>query len=365
MPALLGATTIVISKIGMPVSGLCHLTSRGRRIKFPLLRRYNFPAARGVRHHHMQKTMGSQKQWETMGSGLPIPTYSLGNGRPDPRTFEDHFYDMNDYFRETGREVLSDQAVASDLKAVNFKNKQFERLVATKKRFTDCDFSYSHFDSAYLRNCTFDSCKFIGSKFTNSNLRGSRFEGCVFDYAEFSQTQIEPEILDTGCPGQENLQQKFARTLRVNFNQIGDAVSANKAIKIELAAGRVHLYKAWRSRESYYRKKYPGIKRAAAFLEWLEFILLDAFWGNGESPIKLLRTLVFILLVIAIGEVYFIKDPKILSNYIDATRNAPQVFLGVLQPVGFSGLVLAGIAAVRYVMLACLVSILVKRFSRR
>lgn len=77
MPALLGATTIVISKIGMPVSGLCHLTSHGRRIKFPLLRRYNFPAVRGVRHHHMQKTMGS---------GLPIPTYSLGNGRPDPRT---------------------------------------------------------------------------------------------------------------------------------------------------------------------------------------------------------------------------------------------------------------------------------------
>src|SRR5690606_10563715 len=39
----------------------------------------------------------------------------------------------------------------------------------------------------------------------------------VFDYAEFLHTQVEPEILDTGCPGQENLQQKSARTLRVNF----------------------------------------------------------------------------------------------------------------------------------------------------
>jgi len=272
---------------------------------------------------------------------------------------------MNDYFRETGREILSDQAVARDLQGVSLKNKQFERLVATTKRFTNCDFSYSQFDSAYLRNCTFDSCKFIGCKFTNSNLRGSRFEGCVFDYAEFSQTQIEPEILDTGCPGHENLQQKFARTLRVNFDQIGDAVSANKAIKIELEAGRVHLYKAWRSRESYYRNKYPGVKRVAAFLEWLEFILLDAFWGNGESPIKLLRTLVIVLCVIAVAEVFFLKDPKVLASYLEATKNAPQVFLGILQPVGYSGLVLAGIAAARYVMLACLVSILVKRFSRR
>lgn len=280
-------------------------------------------------------------------------------------SIEDHFCDMNDYFRETGREILADHAFARDLQGVNLRNKQFERLVATKKHFIDCDFSYSQFDSAYLRNCTFDSCKFIGCKFTNSNLRGSRFEGCVFDYVEFSQTQVEPEILDTGCPGQENLQQKFARTLRVNFNQIGDAVAANKAIKIELEASRVHLYKAWRSRESYYRKKYPALKRVGAFFEWLEFILLDAFWGNGESPIKLLRTLVFVLLAIAVGEVYFLKDSQVLANYLEAINNAPQVFLGIEQPNQFSGLVLAGIATVRYVMLACLVSILVKRFSRR
>lgn len=278
---------------------------------------------------------------------------------------ENHFRDMNDYFRDTGREILSDQAFAHDLQGVILRNKQFERPVGTKKRFTDCDFSYSQFDSAYLRNCIFDSCKFIGCKFTNSNLRGSRFEGCVFDYAEFSQTQVEPEILDTGCPGQENLQQKFARTLRINFNQIGDAVAANKAIKIELRAGRIHLYKAWRSRESYYRKKYPGLKRVGVFFEWLEFILLDAFWGNGESSIKLLRTLILVLFAIAAGEVYFFKDSHVLASYIEAINNAPQVFLGIVHPSEFSGLVLAGITTVRYVMLACLVSILVKRFSRR
>lgn len=272
---------------------------------------------------------------------------------------------MNDHFRPTGREVVTDQAITHDLQGVNLRNKQFERLVATKKRFTDCDFSYSKFESAYLRNCTFDSCKFIGCKFTQSNLRGSKFEGCVFDYAEFSQTQVEQEILDTGCPGQENLQQKFARTLRVNFHQIGDTVAANKAIKIELEAGRVHLHKAWRSRESYYRKKYPGVKRLGAFFEWLEFVLLDAFWGNGESSVKLLRTLVFVVSAIALGDVYFLKDPLLLDSYITAAKKSPQIFLGIVQPNCFSGLVLAGIAAVRYVMLACLVSILVKRFSRR
>ena len=278
---------------------------------------------------------------------------------------KDESHGMNDHFRPTGRENIQDQAIAHDLKGVNLRNKQFERLVAKKKLFTDCDFSYSQFESAYLHKCIFDSCKFVGCKFTNSNLRGSKFEGCVFDYAEFSQTQVEPEILDTGCPGQENLQQKFARTLRVNFHQIGNSVAANKAIKIELEAGRIHLYKAWRSREAYYRKHYPGVTRIRAFVQWLDFVLLDAFWGNGESFLKLLRTLLLVILAIALGEVYFLKDPASLNSYVEAVKNAPQVFLGVARPDGFSGLLLAGIAALRYVMLACLVSILVKRFSRR
>jgi hypothetical protein len=216
---------------------------------------------------------------------------------------------MNDQFRPTGRTVVTDQAVSHDLQGVNLRNRQFERLVAAKKRFTDCDFSYSRFDSAYLRSCVFDSCKFIGCKFSQSNLRGSQFHGCVFDYVEFSQTQVEPDILDTGCPGRENLQQKFARTLRVNFHQVGDTVAANKAIKVELEATRVHLYKAWRSRESYYRKKYPGAQRIGAFFEWLEFVLLDAFWGNGESAIKLLRSLGLMVLVMKPGQALTIAFP--------------------------------------------------------
>jgi hypothetical protein len=272
---------------------------------------------------------------------------------------------MDENFRDSGRETISDKAISKSLDGAGLTNKQFVRLVAIKKHFKDCDFSYSHFESAYLRNCTFDSCKFTGCKFSNSNLRGSKFEGCVFDYAEFSHTQIDQEILESGCPGQENIQQKFARALRVNFHQIGDTTAANKAIKVELEAQRIHLFKAWKSRESYYRKKYPKAKRVGAFFQWFEFVLLDKFWGNGESPIKLVRTLLIVLLAIALGDVYFLKEPLQLDSYIAAAKYAPQVFLGVEKPVLYSGLLLAAITALRYVMIACLVSILVKRFSRR
>ncbi len=125
------------------------------------------------------------------------------------------------------------------------------------------------------------------------------------------------------------------------------------------------MYKAWRSRESYYRKKYPGLKRFGVFSEWLGFLLLEMLWGNGESYLKLLRSLTFVVFFIGLYEVYFIMNPMAMNSYVEAAKNAPQVFLGILQPIGFPGLALAVIAIARYVMLAGLVSILVKRFSRR
>jgi len=272
---------------------------------------------------------------------------------------------MNENLRDSGRQIQVDQAVAHDLVEARFSNHQFQRLVASRKKFTDCDFKYSEFDAAYLRNCIFDSCDFTGSKFTNANLRGSKFVGCKFDYTLFSHTLVDPEILDTGCPGQENLQQAFARTLRINFHQIGDAVAANKAIKIELEATRVHLYKAWRSRESYYRKKYTGLQRAEKFIEWFGFVGLDWFWGNGENAFKLLRSLAIFVILIAVGDIYFLRDSSLLSSYTSALLQAPEVLLGLTRPQGFSGLALVGIASIRYVMIACFVSILIKRLSRR
>ncbi len=125
------------------------------------------------------------------------------------------------------------------------------------------------------------------------------------------------------------------------------------------------MYKAWHSRESYYRRKHRGIKRLGVFIEWLKFVVLDAFWGNGESPLKLVRSLAVLVIAITLGDVYFLRDPMLLRSYWAALGNAPQVLLGIDQPADFSGSALALIAGLRYIMLACLVSILVKRFSRR
>lgn len=260
------------------------------------------------------------------------------------------------------RESFTDYIVDSDCISEDYSNKLFIRLVAKGKRFENVDFKYSIFDSSYLRNCVFDSCNFTGCRFISVNFYGSSFTGCKFDYATFERTIIDSDILDVGCPGWENLKMKFARTLRMNFQQIGDTKAVNKAIKIELDATEVYLYKAWSSNESYYRRKYQKWKRARMFLEWVIFKILDFIWGNGESTYKLLRTAILFLLTMSIIDILCFNRS---SNYQNSLIEIPSIFLGILSPANYPALYLSLIVFVRLVIMGFFMSIIIKRFNRR
>jgi len=267
--------------------------------------------------------------------------------------------------KESGREEFLDKKIEEDKSNEAFINKLFVRLVAKKVAFKDVNFMFCIFEHAYLRNCTFENCNFTGCKFINSNLVGSSFNGCKFDYAVFEKSFVDTDILEKGCPGPENLKLKFARSLRINYQEVGDAKSANKAINIELQATEDHLHKAWASKESYYRKKYKMWSRFKVFGEWLEFKILDFIWGNGESSWKLLRSVLIILTGISIGHVIFFGDMNLLSDYKNAFLLSPQVLLGIIKPVEYSKLYLSFVFLIRLIMFGFFMSIIIKRFNRR
>jgi hypothetical protein len=265
----------------------------------------------------------------------------------------------------SGREKISDKKIDSPISDYKYINKLFERLVALNVEFNTVDFRYCIFDAAYLRNCSFKDCDFTGCRFNNSNLAGCSFEGCTFDYASFDKTHVDNDILDVGCPGPENLKLKFARSLRMNYQQIGDAKSVNKAISIELQATEDHLHKAWRSKESYYRNKYKGLDRVKIFGEWLEFKLLDLIWGNGESTLKLFCSVLVVLLFITGIHLIGFGDPSLVESYIDAFVISPQVFLGILKLPEYPTYYITIIFLIRLVMFGFFMSIIIKRLNRR
>jgi hypothetical protein len=259
-------------------------------------------------------------------------------------------------FSPSNRVKVEDQKVDADVVDVDLANRLFLRLVAKERRFTKVIFRYSIFDACYFRKCTFESCDFTGCRFIGTNLYGSTFSGCQFDYSTFERTIIASDVLANCCPAPENLKMRFARTLRVNYQQLGDAQAANMAIHVELDATREHLWKAWRSNDWYYRIKYPKGKRIKAFLDWMGFKFLDWTWGNGE---------IVLLAIMTLCDAFAHRDPWLVSSYLSAARQAPQVFLGTLSPPSYSPGYLAAIVFCRLVAFAFLMAIIIKRFNRR
>jgi hypothetical protein len=272
---------------------------------------------------------------------------------------------VTDYLSPSGKVKLEDHRFNADVEKARFKNILFVRLIAKKNRFVNVDFRYCTFDACYLRDCSFDSCDFTGSRFVNCNLHGSSFVGCKFDYTYFEKTDIDNDVLSSNCPGPDNLKLRFARTLRINYQQLGDAESVNKAVGVELEATASHLYKSWRSSESYYRKKYARVKRIQQYFKWLNFKALDFLWGNGESATKLGRTALVALILITILDVAISGDTWSLRNYLSSFLSSPQILLGISTPPEYHKTYIAVLVFVRLVLFGLFMAILVKRLNRR
>ena len=165
------------------------------------------------------------------------------------------------------RRSFIDKKFPNDLTDRNYSNSIFLRLSAKERSFKNIDFRYCIFDSCYLRDASFDTCNFIGCRFISTNLHGATFDGCQFDYATFEHTSIDEIILKNSCPSFENFLMRFARSLRVNYKQLGDSRAVNSAVRVELDAYKMHLWKASRSTETYHRKKNKGFLRFNMFCE--------------------------------------------------------------------------------------------------
>jgi len=275
---------------------------------------------------------------------------------------------LNGHLEKGNREVITDFYVPDNIfeEPDEFKYKVFVRLNAIKKTFKNVSFIHCIFDSCYLNNCVFDSCDFTGCRFLGSNFHQTAFRGCDFRFATFERSQFDDDILISEAPKEENLRMHFARSLRMNYQQVGDAKAVNMAITVELRATSVYLYKSWRSGETYYKEKYPGLLNGIVqFVKWLEFWVLNFVWGNGESILIFFRTIFITLIAIAIYDTNTNGSPLNFGFYWTSFLKAPAIFLGVLSPENFTVGVLSFITGIKFVSFALLTTLLVKRFSRR
>lgn len=268
-------------------------------------------------------------------------------------------------YEPSGRKKIEDILFVIDLNSDRFHHQYFVRAGGKELVFRKVDFSHSIFENCYFNKVIFDSCNFIGCKFINCNFHSCQFPGVKFDYATFEKTYIDNNILEENVPLRNNLILKFARTLRVNYQGIGEAESVNKAIKIELKATKKHLFDAWNSKDRYYRDKYKSWARFWMFINWFYFKAQDFIWGNGESAKKLILTGVYLWILFSFYDTLKYKDPNLISNYWKSILDYPAIFMGINKPANYSSLFLTFVTIIRFIGFALFTSILIKRFNKR
>jgi hypothetical protein len=87
--------------------------------------------------------------------------------------------------------------------------------------------------------------------------------------------------------------------------------------------------------------------------------------GNGENPARLIRFVLIVLAVMALVDVVADGDPSKVQSYFASFFRALSIFFGTLTPDDYSKAYLALITLVRLVTVGFLLSIIIKRFSRR
>ena len=152
-----------------------------------------------------------------------------------------------------GHEIVHEPFPAKS-EQTNYRNRRFTDTNGKDAEFTGCDFSYCHFERAYLRNANFTKCTFTGARFADSNFRGATFVQCDLRYATFSNSLLEFSEILSNLPLEPNLRSDLLRSLRANAASIGDYDVQGPLVLAELAAGRDHYHRVFVGADSYYKR---------------------------------------------------------------------------------------------------------------
>lgn len=263
--------------------------------------------------------------------------------------------------QEHKKDVIENKEFRGEVRSEDLSMREFSRVFAVDVVFVDVSFKQCDFSRCYFRNCRFIRCDFTGANLKESNLRGSQFEKCNFRYTTWEKTFLDDHFLDICLPSGENLARDLARSLRVNFSQIGNYEAVNKAASIEVSLTGRHLYNAAYSRQSYYRAKYKGWSRVMHAMGHARWKALDLLWGNGES---IVRVATAGLAVIVVAALFLMRgDSQLLFS--DALWSTFSHFWGIQDGTKFPDSYAVALTVIRFVLLGLFMAILVKRLSRR
>jgi hypothetical protein len=164
----------------------------------------------------------------------------------------------------------------------------FRRIGARNASFEQSSLTQCFFEDSYFRKASFRNVDLTGSTFRGCNLEKATFQGCNFRYCAFQMTRLDPNEIIGCLPVEPNLRRDLARNLRKNFEGLGDKVTADVFLNLEIEAYEQELLGAFRRKTEYYRSHYSNVDQAVAGLKYLASKLSGIVWGYGHRVSRLL-----------------------------------------------------------------------------
>ena len=268
---------------------------------------------------------------------------------------------------EIARQSVSHKRV---LKA-DWRNRAFTDFNALGTTFEDCDFRYSIFERAYLRDAKFINCRFDGARFIDSNLRNARFVKSEFKFAVFCGCHLDVREIIAVLPPQPNIRRENLRNLKANAIEIGDYESVRLIVLQELEATKLHFKHAAIGFDVYYKEKYAlSSQRLFAGAQFVGLKIDQWVWGHGERPWQLLVSSGLLLLFLT-GVNFWAVVPKAgwtgSQAGLQILAYSVRTFLDMPVDIRFQGFQFVDYALVmmRYIYIGLFVSVLYKAISHR
>jgi hypothetical protein len=230
----------------------------------------------------------------------------------------------------------------------DLRHRKIDDLNAHSATFKDCDFSYSVFTRAYLRDTRFVNCQLVGCQFYDSNFRNVHFHSSDLRFIRFYRCQTDAKEIVAALPFEPNIRREALQNLRANAASIGDFSNQGFLILQEIEATQDHYRRALRGTDTYYREKYSSVIakiQAGWRLIWLR--ISGLVWGHGERPGRILLSGLTILFLLTLANFWGVMPRVGWSASLGGLRvleYTASVFFGASADQNFRGFLLVDYA---------------------
>jgi hypothetical protein len=197
-------------------------------------------------------------------------------------------HDGKTWFDLRGINITQDQLDGLEVRHASLRWSTLRDVGFKNTRFYKCNLSQARFGECYFRGAKFEKCDVVNSKFEECDFSSARFERCWLDFSTFKGCEVVLKNIAFRADATPQSLVRVYRNLKLNAMSMGHFADAGELTYLEKTAER-----ADRFHHAFTQEHEAAGERLRAIGGWVESLLLNAVWGYGEKPWRL----VFFMLI--------------------------------------------------------------------